>query len=100
MIPGNRWFRRVLFFAIVLALSLWVAWLFDDYDLIRDTFFGAAISYLYFRGMMFSARFIRGIDGGLLPQCICDRVGAFVETLVVCVIVRTIWRVVARHASS
>jgi hypothetical protein len=100
MITGNRWFRRILFFAIVLALSLDVAWLFDNHDLIRHASFGAVISYLYFPGMMFSEFFVCGVHGGLLPQFICFLVGAFVETLVVCVIVRTIWRLIARHGSS
>jgi hypothetical protein len=33
------WFRNVLAFAVVLALSLAVAWLFDNYDLVSGTFF-------------------------------------------------------------
>ena len=98
MSAAGEWLRKVLPFAIVLVLSLAIAWLFDNYDLIRDTLFGTAISYLYFPGAMFSAFLVCGIHGGMMPEFVCFFAGVFVETLVIWLALRAIWRLITRRS--
>lgn len=89
---AGAWLRKILPFATVLALSLAIAWLFDNFDLIRDTPVGPAISYLYFPGAMFSVYFVCGLHDDTIPNFICYFAGVFLETLVIWLILRAIWR--------
>jgi hypothetical protein len=91
MSNSHEWSHQVWPFAVVLALSLAIAWLFANFDLISGTLLGTVISYLYFPGAMFSAFLVCGIHGGSVPEFICYFAGVLLETLVIWVILRVLW---------
>ncbi len=92
-------FRLTWPLLLVLAISFAVTWLFVGFDIVRSSPFGPVLGYIYVPAALLSFIVCGGREA-TSGELWCLYTGVFVETLIIWLIVRTLWRVAASVTSS